>query len=147
VVALILVVSLLPGLGVVSAQNLSGNVPATLQGAVTGFDQDGNRMPLSWVRINAFGQRFNMTGYTGLNGLYVMVLPPGAYNISAVLKGYVTSSTNITVASGQFLLLDFILRSQLAVNPAPVNTNIRETVSAELNFPNSIPCSKLDLLL
>ncbi|MGA3406215.1 MAG: hypothetical protein ABSD49_10845 [Candidatus Bathyarchaeia archaeon] len=95
-------------------------------------------MPLSWVRINATSQRFNMTGYTGLNGVYVMVLPPGTYNISTFLQGYVTQSTNVTVASGQLMLLDFIIRSQFAVSPAPMNTIIQQRSIPQLAFHGKI---------
>ena len=92
---------------------------ATLQGMATGFDQYGDRMPLSWVRVNATSQRFNTTAYTGLNGLYVIVLPPGSYNVSASLHGYITQTTNITLAPNQFVLLDFVLHSRIAISPSP----------------------------
>jgi hypothetical protein len=116
--ALILAGALLD-LGFVSAQNFAGNGLATLQGTITGFDQYGGRMLLSWVRVNATSRRFNSTVYTGLNGLYVIVLLPGNYTVSTFLQGYVTRSENVTIASGQLMLLDFTLRSVFAVSPSP----------------------------
>jgi hypothetical protein len=79
-----------------------------------------------------------MTGYTGLNGVYVMVLPPGTYKIRTFLQGYVTQSTNVTVASGQLMLLDFIIRSQFAVSPAPMNTIIQQRSIPQLAFHGKI---------
>lgn len=106
-------------LGPVSAQSAAGNGLATLQGMVSGFDQYGDRMPLSWVRLNATSRSFNLTAYTGLNGLYVMVLPPGTYTITTFIQGYWSQSTNVTVAAGQLMLHDFMLRSVYAVSPSP----------------------------
>lgn len=111
--------AVLTDVGFVSAQNLAGNGLATLQGTITGFDQYGDRMPLSWVKVNATSQRFNSTVHTGLNGLYVMVLPPGNYTVNTFLQGYVDRNENVTIASGQLMLLDFTLRSVFAVSPSP----------------------------
>jgi hypothetical protein len=116
---LILVAVLLPDVGFVSAQNFVGNGLGTLQGTVTGFDQYGDRMSLPWVRVNATSRRFNSRVYTGINGLYVMVLPPGNYTVSTFLQGYVSRSENVTIVSGQLMLLDFTLRSVFAVSPSP----------------------------
>lgn len=110
---------LLPAVQLVSAKSTAGYGLATLQGMVTGFDQDGDRIPLSWVQINATSQSFNLTVYTGLNGLYVLILPPGTYKISTTTTGYQSQSTNVTLASGQLMLHDFILRSAYAVSPSP----------------------------
>jgi len=118
----------LSALRVVSAQSTAGNGRlATLQGMVSGFDQEGDRMPLSWVRVNATSRPFNLTVYTGLNGLYVMVLPPGTYRITTFIQGYSSQSTNVTVAAGQFLLHDFMLRSVYAVSPSPHHKIANET--------------------
>jgi subtilase family serine protease len=86
---------------------------------VTGFDQYGDRMPLSWVRLNATSRSFNLTVYTGLNGLYVMILPAGTYAIATYIQGYQSQSMNVTVSPGQLALHDFILRSVFAVSPSP----------------------------
>lgn len=102
-----------------SAKSPPGNGLATLQGMITGFDQDGDRMPLSWVMVNATSQSFNLTVFTGLNGLYVLVLPAGTYKISTTIQGYQSQSANVTLASGQLMLHDFILRSAYAVSPSP----------------------------
>ncbi|MGD0422683.1 MAG: carboxypeptidase regulatory-like domain-containing protein [Candidatus Bathyarchaeia archaeon] len=118
VIAFALMITFLPVVQV-SAKSITGNGLATLQGMVTGFDQDGDRMPLSWVMVNATSQSFNLTVFTGLNGLYVLVLPPGTYNISTTIQGYQSQSANVTLASGQLMLHDFILRSAYAVSPSP----------------------------
>ena len=119
IAAFALTLMVLSALRAVSAQSTIGNGLATLQGMVSGFDQEGDGTPLSWVRVNATSQSFNLTVYTGLNGLYVMVLPPGTYRITTFIQGYSSQSTNVTVAAGQFLLHDFMLRSVYAVSPSP----------------------------
>ena len=102
-----------------SAKSAAGNGLATLQGMISGFDQDGDRMPLSWVMVNATSHSFNLTVFTGLNGLYVLVLPAGTYKISTTIQSYQSQSANVTLASGQLMLHDFILRSAYAVSPSP----------------------------
>jgi len=106
----------LPAIQSVSAKNAAGL--ATLQGMITGFDQDGDRVPLSWVRVNATSQSFNLTVFTGLNGLYVLILPPGTYTVSTTIPGYQSQYANVTLTPGQLLLRDFILRSAYAVSPS-----------------------------
>jgi len=114
-----LIIVVLPAVRVVSAKGTAGYSLATLQGMVTGFDQDGYAMPLSWVQVNATSQSFNQTVFTGLGGLYVLTLPPGTYEITATISGYQSQSANVTLASQQFMLHNFILRSAYAVTPSP----------------------------
>ena len=119
IAAFALTLMVLTALRVVSAQSAAGNGLATLQGMVSGFDQYGDRMALSWVRVNATSRTFNLTVYTGLNGLYVMVLPPGTYTVTTSIQGYLSQNTNVTVTAGQSMLHDFMLRSVFAVSPSP----------------------------
>lgn len=107
---------LLPAIQLASAKTTEDNGLATVQGMVTGFDQYGDRMPLSWVRVSATSRSFNLTVYTGLNGLYVMILPTGTYRISTFVQGYLSQSTNVTLGAGQVMLHDFILRSVFSVS-------------------------------
>jgi len=119
IAAFVISLVVLSGLQFVPAQSAAGNGLATLQGMVSGFDEFGDRMPLSWVRLNATSKSFNLTAYTGLNGRYVMVLPPGAYIVTTFMQGYFSQSTNVTVAAGDVVLHDFMLRSVFSISPSP----------------------------
>jgi len=116
---LTLTIMLLPTVQLVSAKGTAGYELATLQGMVTGFDQAGYAMPLTWVQVNATSQSFNQTVFTGLNGQYVLVLPPGTYKISATIPGYQSQSTDVTLTSGQFMLHNFVLSSAHAISSSP----------------------------
>ena len=107
---ILVLIVLCTGLGFVSAQTYPHVQLATLQGYVTAFDDFGELLPLTWVRVNANNHNFNMTTYTNGYGFYQMTLPAASYRLTTYSPGYSSSSANVTLIPGQVLIVNFYLR-------------------------------------
>lgn len=106
---MLVLVVLCTDFGAVSARTYPQGRLATLQGSVTIFDDFGELLPLTWVRMNAISPDLNMTVYTNGYGFYVMVLPLGSYSLTPYLRSYSSSTVNVTLAPSQVLTVNFHL--------------------------------------
>jgi hypothetical protein len=106
---ILVLIVLCTGFGFVSAQTHPHVQLATLQGYVTTFDDFGELLPMTWVRVDATNHDFNMTAYTNAYGFYEMTLPAASYKLTTHSPGYASSSANVTLIPGQVLIVNFYL--------------------------------------
>ena len=71
----------------------------SLQGWIYTTDVDGYLLPLSSAKVTARGP-VNASTISGMNGDYIMYLPPGTYNLTVSAVGYVPKATVVKVMNG-----------------------------------------------
>jgi len=77
-----------------------------INGTVTDFDTG---LPLAGVSVEA--DVYFMT--TDASGNYALEVEPGTYTVTVFLAGYESSQTDVTVAAGETITVDFELRPEL----------------------------------
>ncbi len=85
-------------------------VPGTLMAIVN----DLQYQPIAGACVNCGGQ----TGSTDTGGVCILQLAPGSYVVSASHPDYIAASQNVEVISGQMVMIEFLLSSVDADDPA-----------------------------
>lgn len=107
-----------------------------IEGSVLGFTIDNQPRPVSWARIDAETEGYNLTQYSW-DGHYDMYLDPGRYNISIGLwdqnatVGYKLAKIRVSISPGQ-ASTGFNFQLQLGYIP------INEYSNPTLQFATSI---------
>lgn len=95
----------------ISTTHVVGAVAGSVQGGVYWIDQYGNMRPMAWAQVTADdGNSPPIVAYT-TDGSYMMWLPTGTYNITALSEpGFFPDSVaNVVVSPGSSTSIDFTL--------------------------------------
>ena len=95
----------------ISTTHVVGAVAGSVQGGVYWIDQYGNMRPMAWAQVTADdGNSPPIVAYT-TDGSYLMWLPTGTYNITALSEpGFFPDSVaNVVVSPGSSTSIDFTL--------------------------------------
>jgi len=126
----------------VAAPSLWAQTDATVEGTIT----DPFNVALVGVRVAVVGDQGERTAVTDTNGFYqVAQLPPGSYQVSATLEGFVQGEPRqVELEAGQTLTLNLVL-SSLKFSGAVVVTSQKRAEPLQ-TVPMSITAVSSDTL-